>query len=127
MNGTQPQTPATAEMAVAPRKVFTISLEIELGAHKTSKARLQAAYERAVTCSLDAIQSELLPDSVESVTHYMTYDYRHMIEITEEIPAPDGGWLDVAEIEADDIEAQEPELVDASRNGNGRGRASPKR
>jgi hypothetical protein len=61
---------------VRPQKVFTLALTFELGSHKTSKTRLQAAYNSAVRAAIEAVQNELLTGSIVQATPTMAYDYR---------------------------------------------------
>lgn len=66
-----------------PSKVFTISLEFELGPHKTSKTRLRSAYSAAVAAAADAVEDVLLDESVANIHATMTYDYRFLISEEE--------------------------------------------
>jgi hypothetical protein len=59
-----------------PQKVFTLALTFELGSHKTSRTRLRAAYNAGVRAAMEAVQNELLTDSIVQASSTMAYDYR---------------------------------------------------
>jgi hypothetical protein len=61
---------------VRPQKVFTLALTFELGSHKTSRTRLRAAYNAGVRAAMEAVQNELLTDSIVQASSTMAYDYR---------------------------------------------------
>src|SRR5688572_16645067 len=65
------------EAAVAKTKILMITMEFELGSRKAHGTRIQAAYEAAEKAALNAVQSELLPDSVEEVRSNMYWSYRY--------------------------------------------------
>lgn len=61
---------------MATPKVLTMTLEFEMGDRKIHAARIKAAYEAAVSASIEAAKKELLNGSVTTVRSRMTWDYR---------------------------------------------------
>jgi hypothetical protein len=83
------QLPTTMEMIPKPNsssiakstgnvKIFALNVEFALGQPKSHSSRLMAAYMKAVKAATTAVASELLEGSIEGVTSYMIYGYRHL-------------------------------------------------
>lgn len=92
--------------AETPHKVFTVTLEFELGPRKTSKSRLKSAYAAAVACATQAVQDELLGD--DHLTHVhaaMTYSYL-FDEHSDEIESMEDGTLVVETPEVSPLPAE---------------------
>jgi hypothetical protein len=61
---------------MASSKILTLSLEFELSERRQGNARLRTANDAAVRAAIQAVENELLPESVKSVRNRLTWDYR---------------------------------------------------
>jgi hypothetical protein len=65
-------------MSKKTERIFTIRLEFVLGNHKTHTTRLEPAYEAAVRAATEAVEKQLIEESITAVHTHMCYDYRRL-------------------------------------------------